>query len=461
MIAGLSTKLRFNGESRTYALLLAAFGVFICRLALSLAFVPPWQQSDEPPHVAYVEVARSRLTSVRFPDPGRQREILLSMARFGWWQHYGLQVPMPFPVRFGTDERAFAPEDEDRAPQNFRSIGIDPAAKNSNAAYYAIVATMLAPAPALSVVADLYVMRVFSAALGLLTLWLAWRGARECVGETGGATVTMLLALHPQLAIVSTTASPDMLANVCAAGFWWQAMVALRRTNFIGPLAFAWAFAIGSAVADRMAIPLLAAACVTSVVCTARHSGLRRGTLSIAMVAILLLALSLWAIEAVWHTFSGALNFAVDPVPSSERWSYFVRFTTFLFQGWWSSLGLVRHVPPAWWQVIALMLSILGALGVAHRFIWSGSQIRLMVVLAVMVVSIQIAAVFWIFFTVENPHGRYLFPSLVPTLVLLWMGIEAWVPLRGRPYAAIGLVLLFALLDMTVWEFVALPVWGT
>jgi hypothetical protein len=77
-----------------------------------------------------------------------------------------------------------------------------------------------------------------------------------------------------------------------------------------------------------------------------------------------------------------------------------------------------------------------------------------------MVVLIQIAAVFSAFYTVANPHGRYLFPTMVPTLVLLWAGIDGWVPHQSRPYAAIGLVALFAVLDMAVWEFVAVPVWA-
>ena len=46
------------------------------------------------------------------------------------------------------------------------------------------------------------ILRAISAVFGMLTLWIAWLGARECLGTLGGATVALLLALHPQFAIV-------------------------------------------------------------------------------------------------------------------------------------------------------------------------------------------------------------------------------------------------------------------
>ena len=49
-------------------------------------------------------------------------------------------------------------------------------------------------------------------------------------------------------------------------------------------------------------------------------------------------------------------------------------------------------------------------------------------------VGIQMLAVYWTYFRLGNgAQGKSLFPVLVPCLVLLWVGIEAWVPpARGR-----------------------------
>lgn len=108
------------------------------------------------------------------------------------------------------------------------------------------------------------------------------------------------------------------------------------------------------------------------------------------------------------------------------------------------------------------VITLAAASGLVRRWreIALAAHTRTLLALAVASVSVQAAAVYWTFFRLGNgPQGRYLFPVLVPTLILLWVGLEAWIPRSQRAYAAAaaGVVLVFAALDSAVWLLVAIP----
>ena len=433
-------------------ILLAASAVLICRLGLSLALIPPWQQPDEPAHVAFMEVAHDRLLLSSSPDPGREAEILRSMAEYDWWRYYARGTPAtPLPTKFERAGGAIV-----------GSIGVNPST-NVWGAYYTMIAAGLHAGPQRSVVEALYLMRTVSAMLGLLTLWVAWRGARECLGEVGGATVTLLLALHPQFAVVSTTASPDALVNLLGACIWLQAMLAVRRANVLRPIGVMWLAAICGAVVDRMGIPLVAGAFVASVVALTRHRRPRRFTVALIAIAAAMFGASLLLVEGLSHPFSSAGWALVTPAPEARTWDFFSTFTSILFESWWASLGWVRYSPPSWWVAIACVLSATAAAGVLRRILRNDDQHTGTVLgLAITMMTVQVVAVYWSYFQIAHgAQGRHLFPVLVPALVIIWLGIEAFVPIHHRRYAAIVLVVTFALLDATAWVLVAVPAYAS
>src|SRR5436190_260988 len=83
---------------------------------------------------------------------------------------------------------------------------------------------LIPPWPRMPVASELIAIRAISAVFGLATLWVCWCATRESLGQTGAAIVTALLALHPQFAVVATTASPDALINLAGACVWWMAI---------------------------------------------------------------------------------------------------------------------------------------------------------------------------------------------------------------------------------------------
>ena len=431
-----------------------ALALLAVHLVIALALTPPWQQPDEPTHVAAVEAQVSRLSSVNQSDPGREAEILQSMAQYYLWthRHLGGETPSVIAKDFLHASAAGPAQVGSPAPS-----GVD-------IPTYALAAgRILSWLPRVTVVDDLYWLRAFSAIAGLVTLWVAWRGARECLGTLGGATVATLLALHPQFAIVSTAASPDALVNLAGACVWWQAVLTLKRPRVLS-LALMWAAAILATSVDRMGAPLLAFALVVSgatgivrVGAWTWHSALIITTTTAAG-----LAAAWWFSAFVTSSrFSRALLGNLTPEPGLMTWDSFARLTWLIHQSWWFSPGWGRYALPALWIAVVATVTVSAVTGAARLLVRPGvdAPIRKFVVLAAIGIVLQLAAVFTgIYLRLGvGPQGRYLFPVLVPALVILWSGLAAWVPPPRRAHAAAALVLLLALLDAAAWLLVTVP----
>ena len=441
------TQLQRRGWS---ALLAVTFALLACRLFVALALIPPWQQPDEATHVARVELQRNQIFLLDgSPDAAREGEILQSMARYDWWEHRYRRAEAPTTI-----------------PKDFISAGYGvavPAVSFDRAtAYTLFTGRLLSWLPRLTIVEDLYILRALSAIFGMLTLWVAWLGARECLGTLGGATVAALLALHPQFAVVATAAGADALTNLFGACLWWQAAIAVNRNDGLLPLTGVWAAAIAAVSADRMGVPLLAFALAVSIVVIARRtkSFMRHVVVGAALVA------AGWALGTFGESYNlqSVINQGWLPVAEARSLSFFGRFMLFVHQSWWFSLGWVRYAPPSWWAMIVVTLTAIAAVGTGRQLVSSGAfdaGRRTLIALAVVGVALQISAVYWTYFRLgHGAQGKSLFPVLVPCLVLLWSGIETWVPPRLQVQAAAALVLLLALLDAAVWGLVALPAYS-
>ena len=432
-------------------MVLSAAAVLLAgRLVVALVLIPPWQLPDEQAHVAVAEVFRSRVSSQTFSSRGRQAEILESMAEHEWWRYYGVPSPAPLPSRFPlllVDNAASALAVNVESPEHPKP-------------YYTLIAGLLLLAPPMPVVRDLYVMRFVAALFGMLTLWTAWRGAREGLGERGGAAITVLLALHPQFAVVSTTASADTLIILLGACMWWQAMLALNRANFLVPLGVMWVAAMAAAVTDRMGVPLVASALVLSVVVAVHRTGLGRKTVALAIIGVILTGAVLGFVEGQSRAFGHAIGVMLRTPPEylDYTWGFLATFTSVIFESWWFALGWLRYPPPDWWLGVALVLSVGSVLGLMARLVrGEEAHTRLVAVMAVTMLAVQVAAVSWVYVTISHgAQGKHLFPALVPTLVLVWLGAQALAPVRFRRHAAVGLVLAFALLDCAAWGMVAI-----
>lgn len=200
--------------------LAVAFVALLARMTLAVLIVPPWQNADEPIHVAAAEAWRSRITGDDAQDRGREAEIIDSMIRHGWWRHYGQPLPPgPQPTRFVSTGAVFS------------TIGLVPESSSYAPPYYAAVGWLMSLGPRGPVERDMYVARAVSMVFAATTLLIAYRSSRLALDALSAGTIAALLALHPQFAIVSTTAAPDAAVNCAGAVMWWQTISAFRDSH--------------------------------------------------------------------------------------------------------------------------------------------------------------------------------------------------------------------------------------
>jgi hypothetical protein len=425
--------------------LAVAIVVLVARMMLAVLIVPPWQHPDEPIHVAAAEVWRSRITGNDAQDRGREAEIIDSMIRHGWWRHYGQPLPPgPQPTRFVSTGTVFS------------TIGLVPESSSYAPPYYAAVGWLLSRASRGAVERDLYVMRIVSMLCTVGTLWVAFLGSRLALDALGAATVTTLFALHPQLAIASTTAGPDAFVTCAGAILWWQTMSALRGPHQARSLAILWHAAVGAAMVDRLGIALIPIAFVVTAVVSVERLRFRSAAAALALVA-LAVALVVGTIPAIRSPLRISLAETLVASSPGDAFHYFGRFTAFLLSSWWYSLGWVRYFAPQWWVVSTAVMTTVALVGTGRAFARS-RDMRRVIILAVANLLCLLAALAWVFLRVRvGAQGRYLFPVIVPTLILFWLGTSAWLPTRMRHVGSMALVATFAVLDVIVWVVVALP----
>jgi hypothetical protein len=189
---------------------------------------------------------------------------------------------------------------------------------------------------------------------------------------------------------------------------------------------------------------------------------LQRPTAPLLFAGAMLLGAMVFVLQAQWRTFSEAA-WTVVLVPSAQSWSYFFRFSSFLLESWWSTVGWAKYAPPGWWIMTAFLVTAAAAVGLVRRLARArDTDMHGLVAIAMVILSVQMLAEYWLYFRLGfMAQGRHLFPALVPTLVLFWLGVEGWVPARHRQSAALSVVVIFAFLDFFVWTFVAVPVYAS
>jgi hypothetical protein len=234
-------------------------------------------------------------------------------------------------------------------------------------------------------------------------------------------------------------------------------MTALRGTRPFRALAMLWLVAIGAGIVDRLGITLIPIALfVTALVALTRLGPLPAAGLIVG--AVLAVVIAIGTVPAIRDQVQFSLRSATG-APVLGDVEYLKRFSRFLFTSWWYSLGWVRYQAPLWWVSVTALIAIAASLGVVRQFLRSRALRGIIGAAALNLIAL-LAALCVVFLRLRTgPQGRYLFPAIVPLLILLWLGIEAWFPERLRKVAAIALVTAFALLDLSAWMFIAAPVY--
>lgn len=435
--------------------------LFLCRALAADSVVPPWQGPDEPSHFVLAKLLATPGESRSTARVAIEREVLQSMARHHWWELYDLPAPQP-------------------APQSFADVS-DRVAIGTlmQPTYYGVAAAALRLVPGAGVEADYRTLRFLSIVLSALALACGFAGTRLLFGEVVAAGAGSIVALSPQFLLTAISVNPDVLINLCGAFVWLQAARLTRGEgrHGVSTAALIVGAAIVSALAKRNGIPLLVVAAVVLAVAFLKSSqratvDFQRATpdsrrwLSRMPVAV---AVGAAGIVALLYFSWERLGLSENPLLIFWSYMFIVRrsvgevtlsstaaFVSQAIDTSWLVAGWLRFPAPDLWRWTARLLTVAGLVGAARLGLRSG-PIRRPLAIAWVFAGIQVAALLGITFTAESvPQGRYLFSALVPLTVLLWLGLQDWVPERARPYAGLAIVGVFAVLDATGFATVLL-----
>ena len=426
-------------------------------LTAALFIIPPWQNPDEPQHVQTVRLILKYgeyIPEAALSDPG-ERFMIRSMAAARFWEHYGEVPPQPLPTRFAAGIAGL---------RDHYTGGV----VGGSRLYYGTVAALFRAAGLTderSVLPQLYVMRLLSALSALLTAICVWLGTRLLTDSRSATVVTALLALHPQFILVSTSASADALVNLAGGLFWWRAAAVLTSVPTATNIGLMWGAAAVAFLVRRMGAPLLIiAACVTGAALVVALTRRRWGLAAAGIVALVVASAvrPLWtALPANVHQAWTATYFPWDAalVGLATRSDQISGVLETVFRSFWLTAGWMRYSAPLWWQAVTVFVTAVSSAGLLLG--WRRRE-RAAYWLGLTMVAVQLVVI--VTFSVGRAQaegqGRYLFPVLPATLVLIWIGWSTVLGSSRQPFAAVSLIALMAFLNFTAWTVVILPAYA-
>lgn len=423
--------------------------VFLFRLLLAMAVVPPWQNPDEPQHFAFVRLlsrqATLDLSSRR--DVEIEREILQSMAQHGWWTHYGEPTPDPVPTTFSA------------VPAHINVVLVFPPV------YYVLAAYWLKALGVVPLLDQYYALRWLGILLAVPTLWCFWAGARLLFGERVAIGTAMLVALHPQFALVSIAVNADVLVNLCGAVVWWQAArLVTGRTPVVSVLSMIAVTAI-AVFTKRSSAPLVG---ITGVMCAYGVGHLARRQTRAAMklavatvVGIVAVAGAAYLVPAEVARVAGYWRHLLTFSAAGRALNveFFGRFAAGFFDSAWLMAGWLRYPAPSPWLLTVRILVLVAVVGlIVPRWRQAEARLKPGVLLAATFVVIYLGGIgAGYYLNAFGAQGRFLFPIIGPWMSLLWIGVCGWWPHRFWPLAGVALLGLMLLLDVIAWTTVLIP----
>lgn len=444
--------------ARERLLLWGITALFCARILLALVIIPPWQNPDEPQNLAFVRLLQHdagahpiddlilRYRGGARDDPQSEPLILASMAKYGWWTHYGRTTPNPPPLSFRAADEV---------------VNADFGLPGGPAAYFLACGRLLNSLGIREPAAQVVALRIVSGVFGILTLLCGWAGSRLLFGPEAGIGTALLLSLHPQFLLVSVTANADAVVNFWGGVAWWQTARLFARPGPALSLAGMVGAAVLAAATKRLGMPLLLAVSGSAALWL---WALRRTTvLRVALAGIAIPAAAAVAAALVFPTEVARIRSSASFI--DERWhldlslDWIWRFSKVLFESTWLTAGWMRYPIGFGWVLAWAGVVAVAVAGLIRSWSTLSMSVRRGVMIAALFVAAQVAAVYAVHFPIgSGPGGRYLFPAVGPLLALVWIGWEA---LARRPDIrwTMALVLFAFAFDVAGWATVFIPVY--
>jgi hypothetical protein len=220
--------------------------------------------------------------------------------------------------------------------------GPNPAA-NYPPLYYAYEAVVYRLSPVRSYIGRMFVMRLATTALFVVTVWLAWLVAAELLAATWARFLaTAFVALQPKLGFGAGIVNPDMMLVLMATGALLMGLRLVRAGPAVKPVIGLAAFAGAGVLVHPRGLFLPPFAVMALVIAFVRHWPGRRAT-AIASATVVGVTVACVLIATAWTRAHGAA-LASNPVGGfSPR-----QFLSYVWQFYLPKLGFMSpKVGPA------------------------------------------------------------------------------------------------------------------
>jgi hypothetical protein len=253
--------------------------------------IPPWWHHEEPGHFEYAWLAANRpgWPQLGDYDNGLRRQIAESMFASGQENLYNVSK-----------------RDLDDDPID---LGGSPVGRK--AAYYWVVSWPLRLVRGQAVLLQLYVARLTSLGMFLLSIWLAWLLMRELLPDSHPLRwmVPVFLALLPGYVDNMTSVHDDVIGAVVAALFLWLSVRGIKK-GFTALSLLGWLVSLGLCVyARETTMPLVLLAPIVPLSRAFKHRAVPLMGSALLISVLLLAALALTFRDASqWYYFPAQQN---------------------------------------------------------------------------------------------------------------------------------------------------------
>lgn len=441
-------------------LLALILGLTLVRGVVYASVIPPWQAPDEPKHFEYVALLQDKRRLVTYEDasPELQREIITSMRVHDFWRFGYVNTP-------------------ELLARSFEDVWKNASTQLNRPPIYYIAASLFSWAfRGGPLEAQLYVIRLFSILLGVLTVLMAYLAVRTVFPKDVflPPMAASFIAFLPMHSFITSSANSDNMANLIAAALallmarlFKQGATTGSLISILGLIASGlWTkrTTIFAAPLFILATPIYLAGkrIRTSFWVLLGSFILLLGVAAVAIARSYRLRSGIsWILDRYFFNYSVSANLAQfgrhDYTPE-DLFNLYTLFARRIFDSFWAQFGWMNVRLDSYWYDVLLGVSLISLLGLVILGVrlamrkerleaWQAKVLALYLVWTALVVVITYVQYTAEFSVSSFPQGRYLFPALVPIATYFALGLKSLLPKAWQPALIVTLLAGLFLLD--------------
>ena len=435
----------------------------LTRGALYVALTPPWQAPDEPQHYQMVrllmELGRIPQRSDAQSAVVLHETVVASLSATGFWEtrHH---LPRP------QLEGAYSATAVLNAEKMMAAVDHPPV-------YYALAALALWPFSASSILTQLYVLRLLSVLMSLVTIVAVyavgnWLSPGRPTRVWAAASLVVFLPMH---SFATVALNNDALAEALAAlvfvllaALWVHG---LSAAQLIG-LPVLVLLALLTKRTDLFLVPLVVGTLLGYFWVESRgdkrecseknvNGHVTRGIL-VSFTVILAVVVGIVLCDTLWWHWWGVIERFRDVCSlawlSEVSLAEGASFILLGFASFWGNFGWLNVPLDVSWYVALAILSVVAVLGggkgvwrLAHATNGATSRRCIWVICVFALLSISVQAAMSVLARWIPLQGRYLFPAVVPIALCFTWGVFEWVPPRYHRLLLVVWVVWWVIFD--------------